>query len=547
MDKALKKLHKYYGYDNFYPFQEKVIEEVLKKKDIFVLAKTSAGKSVCFQIPALIYRGLTIIISPLRSLIDDQVSNLRKKNIPCCTFYGEMSKDEKENIINNFDNKSKLDFHILYTTPETLESNIDFFQLLLRLYSKNLISRFVIDEAHTLSLWGHNFRRSYLKLTKLKVIFPKVPITALTATATYYIQKDIINILKIEEATIIRDDLFRNNLNITVKLSHFNKDKEISDYIISNFNDKTGIIFCITQQKCEEYTNFLQKYKINAKFYHAGMSKKERSQTQHEWINNEIKVIVATIAFGMGIDKPDVRFIIHYNTPESIEGYFQEIGRAGRDNKISECILYYDPIDINIHKGMIASNKDADIYYKNYQISKLIDLQDYINNIHDCRHQILCLNFGEKLKYKCKNKCDNCTRCKKKIYNFNFSMISEKILYYIEKYKTRICSDKLIEKILKIKKFNLKFGNLNKSVIKRILFYLQINNFIDIKVINIDNIWSMRYILDKKEFDSKNEYYLPFYTGASNNISNIFNYNLENSDPNIEYINIITPILNINL
>ena len=126
-------------------------------------------------------------------------------------------------------------------------------------------------------------------------------------------------------------------------------------------------------------------------------------------------------------------------------------------------------------------------------------------------------------------------------------MISEKILYYIEKYKTRICSDKLIEKILKIKKFNLKFGNLNKSVIKRILFYLQINNFIDIKVINIDNIWSMRYILDKKEFDSKNEYYLPFYTGASNNISNIFNYNLENSDPNIEYINIITPILNINL
>ena len=248
MNVVLKKLKKYYNYDSLYNFQENVIKNVLNGKDIFVLAKTSGGKSICYQLPALVVRGITIIICPLRSLIEDQVNNLKKRNIKFLTFYGDMNLENKQNVLNLL-NKSheKMKIHMLYTTPECIEKNQDFLDSLIYLSKKNLLTRFVIDEAHTVSLWGNNFRNSYLWLKELKNIFPNTPITALTATATYITQKDILNILQINNAIIIRDKLIRNNLYLDIRPSFINKNNDIINFIKNKYYKKPGIIFCIKQ------------------------------------------------------------------------------------------------------------------------------------------------------------------------------------------------------------------------------------------------------------------------------------------------------------
>ena len=544
MDKAQKKLKKYFGYNNFYPFQENVIKELLNNKDIFVLAKTSGGKSICYQLPALIFKGITIVISPLRSLIEDQINNLKKKNIKCLSYYGDLDKQEKNVTMNILENGDSKKYKILYTTPETLELNIEFFQILKNLYEKKKLARFVIDEAHTVSIWGHNFRKSYLKLSNLKKIFIGVPITALTATATYYIQKDILKILQIEDAVIIRDKLYRENLYIDIRLSNVNKNKEIVSLITDSFYKKTGIIYCLTQQTCENYSKFLVENGINSNYYHANLSKDERKKIQIKWINGEIDVIVATIAFGMGIDKSNVRFVIHYNTPASIENYYQEIGRAGRDNLPSKCILYYDNLDINIHKAMINSNKTLSCYqYKKYQLSKLEDLKDYLLNIHDCRHQLLCLNFGEKNKTPCLNSCTNCLHMKKNPLTFEFKFIAKQLIKIVNDYKLRMDKDTLMNKISNCSLFSKKFGNIKVSVLKRIFDFLILHEFIDLEILKLDNIFYVRYY-NCKSFDNTYTYILKFFSRSCNKTENkIFNNNLENSDPNRKFIDIETPIL----
>jgi len=412
MDLAEKKLKKYFGYHKFYPFQKKVIENVLLNKDIFILAKTSGGKSICYQIPAIMYQGITIIISPLRSLIEDQTNNLKRKNIKFLKYYGDLSKEEKrktENILNKAIHNKKIKYHMLYTTPETIDTNIYFINILKELYENILITRFVIDEAHTLSTWGNNFRKSYLSLKNLKTDYNNIPIMVLTATASEIIKHNIKNVLNIKDCVFIKDDIYRSNLFIDIKNSHITKNKEILSFLKDKKNENcSGIIFCTKKDSCEELYQFLINESISCNYYHADLNKLIRTEIQNKWINNKIQIIIATVAFGMGIDKSDVRFVIHYNMPNSIENYYQEIGRAGRDNEISQCILYYDYRDYTIHKHMISCNNDIDKSYIQYQINKLNEFYNYILNIHDCKHKLLSLIFSEYRNNNCGKNCCTC-------------------------------------------------------------------------------------------------------------------------------------------
>ena len=536
MDLAEKKLKKYFGYEQFYPFQKKVIENILLNKDIFILAKTSGGKSICYQIPALMYKGITIIISPLRSLIEDQTNSLKRKNIKFLKYYGDLSKEEKnktENILNKAINEKRIKYHLLYTTPETIDTNIYFINILKELYENILITRFVIDEVHTLSTWGNNFRKSYLALKNLKTDYNEIPIMVLTATASKIIKENVINTLNIKNCAFIKDDIYRSNLFIDVKNSHINKNKEILRFLKEKKNENfSGIIFCIKKDSCQELYKFLSNESISCNYYHADLNQSLRTEIQNKWLNNEIKIIIATVAFGMGIDKSDVRFIIHYNMPNSIENYYQEIGRAGRDNKISQCILYYDHADYIIHKNMIYYDKDIDKSYTQYQINKLNEFYNYILNIHDCKHQLLSLIFGEYIN-NCGNNCCTCINYSNKntiFQRINFTEFSNKVLKIIEN-NPNISKNKIISEV---KKNKIEISELN---IDRIMNYLLINRYISIDI----NKWELNY-RDLNKCNTVNNIYLPFICSKNylkNNINNnnhIINSNLDNNDINTHYI-----------
>ena len=387
-------LKQYFGYDSFRPMQAQIIQSILDKKDAVVLMPTGGGKSICFQIPALILPGLCVVISPLISLMKDQVDTLNAAGIPAAFLNSSLDFQTQDVIVHKCSNNK---IKILYISPERVSKEIDY--LLKRLP----ISMFAIDEAHCVSSWGHDFRPEYTKLSSLKNNFPHIPVIALTATANLQTQTDIIKQLHLIDPKLFVASFDRPNLSITVKLEI--KSKERTDEItafVKKRHTETGIIYCLSRNSCDKLAQTLQSKGVKAASYHAGLSSDERDKTQESFIQDKIQVVCATIAFGMGIDKSNVRYVIHFNVPKSIEGYYQEIGRAGRDGLPSDTLMYFSYGDLKTLRSFATESNQSQL-----NLEKLKQVQRFAE-ASSCRRRILLSYFGETSEYDCGN-CDVCS------------------------------------------------------------------------------------------------------------------------------------------
>ncbi len=388
-------LKKYFGYDEFRPMQLEIIKSVLQKKDSLILMPTGGGKSLCYQIPALKFEGLTIVISPLISLMKDQVDNLKSNGICAEYINSTLSFNEIENIKKKIQEK---EIKILYIAPERLA--LEQFKIFLITLQISLIA---IDEAHCISEWGHDFRKDYRNLKFLKTIFPKVPIIALTATATLKVREDILKQLSLVNPQIFISSFNRENLNLIImqKKNTFNK---ILSLVKKHKNEST-IIYCFSRKDTEKIAQRLKENGFEALPYHAGLANNVRKQNQELFIKDKVNIIVATIAFGMGIDKPNVRLIIHHTFSKSIEGYYQEIGRAGRDGLSSDCVLFYSKGDKRKHEFFLDQIQENII--RSSALDRLNKMMIYCENT-SCRRKNILEYFGESF---LENNCNGCDIC----------------------------------------------------------------------------------------------------------------------------------------
>jgi ATP-dependent DNA helicase RecQ len=330
-------LKRYWGYDTFRPRQEEIIHSILSSKDTLALMPTGGGKSICFQVPSLLNDGLCLVISPLIALMKDQVANLKKKGIPALSIHSGMSFIEVKKTLQN---AAYGNFKFLYVSPERLET--DLFLEYLPLIKLNLIA---VDEAHCISQWGYDFRPPYLRIAAIREYFPKIPVLALTASATLEVQKDICEKLEFKKGyQSFHQSFERPNLSYSAFDLASKQNKLIT--VLQKVHG-SGIVYCKTRKRTKEIAEMLRLNNIRADFYHAGLSNEERNKKQEDWVNNKIRIIACTNAFGMGIDKPDVRTVIHYDMPDALENYYQEAGRAGRDGKKSYAVLFYNEGEIN--------------------------------------------------------------------------------------------------------------------------------------------------------------------------------------------------------
>ena len=329
-------LKQYWGYDEFRPLQEDIILSVLEGRDTMALLPTGGGKSICFQVPALALGGLCIVISPLIALMKDQVENLRKRHIKACAIFSGMNHEKISDTIDNclFDKEMRF----LYVSPERLKT--DLFRINLQRMPVKMIA---VDEAHCISQWGYDFRPPYLEIAEIREFFPKVPVLALTATATPEVVSDIQQKLKFPKENVFQKSFKRDNLTYYIIKE---QDKQGRMLRIIDRYPGTGIVYVRNRRKTRETAEFLQRHGISADFYHAGLDGPTRDRKQQEWMDGKTRIIVSTNAFGMGIDKPDVRFVIHIDIPDTLEGYFQEAGRGGRDLKPSIAVMLYDDSDV---------------------------------------------------------------------------------------------------------------------------------------------------------------------------------------------------------
>ncbi len=387
-------LKKYFGYDAFRPMQREVIVRVLENQDALVLMPTGGGKSICYQVPAMVKEGLAIVVSPLISLMKDQVEALLANKIPAAYINSSQSTEEQRLIARQcLDEKLK----ILYISPEKLvtERFIEFMKSL-------KISLFAIDEAHCVSNWGHDFRPEYTQLKFLKQAFPETPMIALTATADKVTRRDILKQLALKDPEVFIASFERKNIELTV-LPALNRVKRITQFIEERPN-QAGIVYCISRKSTEELAEKLKKAGINSEAYHAGMDSSDRSRVQEKFLKDDLQVICATIAFGMGIDKPNVRYVIHYNLPKNLESYYQEIGRAGRDGLDSKAMLFYSFQDVMIWRKIIDDTQDT--HLRNLRLAKLERMQQFAE-AGICRRRILLNYFNENYAKNCGN-CDVC-------------------------------------------------------------------------------------------------------------------------------------------
>lgn len=433
-EKLFTTLKLYFGFDEFRPLQEEIIRDVINDKDVFVLMPTGGGKSICYQLPALVKPGLTIVISPLIALMKDQVDGLKQNGISAEFFNSSLTTSQKDNV-RKLLHDSKIS--LLYVAPERLmqENFLSFLQTL-------PISLFAIDEAHCISEWGHDFRPEYRKLSQLKLLFPKVPIIALTATATPRVRLDIIKNLNLQKAKPYQASFNRSNLRYRVEEKVDAKEQIIS--FLKNHPGQSGIIYCHSRDSVESLVKVLKKEGFKALAYHAGLSDEIRKDHQEQFIKNDDSLMIATIAFGMGIDKPNVRFIIHADLPSNLERYYQETGRAGRDGLESECLLLFSLGDREKIKFFINQKTDLNEQtIANFQLRTMIQFAK--NN--KCRRKELLSYFGEDFpEDNCKS-CDNCILPKE---TFDGTIIAQKILSCVyrvgERFGTRYIADILTGK-----------------------------------------------------------------------------------------------------
>lgn len=386
-------LKQYFGYDSFRPMQAQIIQSILAKKDAVVLMPTGGGKSICFQIPALLLPGLCVVVSPLISLMKDQVDSLNANGIAAAFLNSSLDFDTQNTITRKCLNN---EIKILYISPERVSKEIDF--LLKRLP----VSLFAIDEAHCVSSWGHDFRPEYTKLGSLKINFPHIPLIALTATANAQTRTDIIQQLGLQNPAIFAASFDRPNLSLTVRRDI--KPRERTNEIIAFIKERpqeSGIVYCLSRNSCDKLVQELQAQGIKAASYHAGLPAEERHTAQLDFIQDKVQVVCATIAFGMGIDKSNVRYVIHFNLPKSLEGYYQEIGRAGRDGLASDTLMYFSFADFKLLQSFAENSNQSQLNLANLNHVKRYAESNY------CRRRILLNYFGESRAESCGN-CDVC-------------------------------------------------------------------------------------------------------------------------------------------
>ncbi|KAJ5650578.1 Bloom syndrome protein [Penicillium longicatenatum] len=399
----------------FRPNQLEAIDATLAGKDTFILMPTGGGKSLCYQLPAVVMSGrtsgVTIVVSPLLSLMQDQVFHLQKLNINALLVNGETDKAERSQILHQLSNGGGEGMELLYITPEMLSKNQTLVKALEKLHRRNKLARLVIDEAHCVSQWGHDFRPDYKELGEIRAKFPGVPVMALTATATENVKVDVMHNLKMNGCEVFLQSFNRPNLTYEVRPKKKNDEllASIAETITASYRNQCGIIYCLSRRTCESVAEELvKKYKIKAHHYHAHLQPKQKAEVQSAWQNGRYHVIVATIAFGMGIDKPDVRFVIHHSIPKSLEGYYQETGRAGRDGKRSGCYLYYGYKDTTLLKRMIDQGEGS-YEQKARQKHMLRNVVQFCENRSDCRRVQVLAYFNEQFRREdCGNTCDNC-------------------------------------------------------------------------------------------------------------------------------------------
>lgn len=416
-------LKKHFGYDSFRPLQEQIINDVLAHKDLMVVMPTGGGKSMCFQLPSLMLEGVTLVISPLIALMKDQVDSLRANGITAGYFNSSQVGTEQQEMLQLL---KEHQLKLLYVAPESI-------QLLLHHLKPTDVSLIAIDEAHCISTWGHDFRPAYTQLAYLKKSFPQAGLIALTATADRATRADIKKQLAISHAQEYVASFDRPNLTLEVRPGN-DRLAQVRRFL-KKYKDESGIIYCLSRKSCEKLAEKLSSLGFSVAAYHAGLEHRFRESVQEQFIKDEIKIVCATIAFGMGIDKSNVRFVIHYNMPKNIEGYYQEIGRAGRDGIDAHALLFHSYADMIQLRNFAGDSGNSDV-----QIAKLERMKQFAEAL-TCRRRMLLSYFNEYLE----KDCGNCDVCLNKPDFFNATLIAQKALSAVYRMKENASLNLLID------------------------------------------------------------------------------------------------------